>query len=816
MMDSIAMPPAGPRRRHMLAAVLVSAVVIAYYVSHAMEGRSLAEGEGVTYYMPMRTAVADAWRDGRWPLWNPYICGGMPLLGDCQAGAFYPPNLLYLWLGPVAATNIVILGGHILAVWGMVILLRTYGVSAWASAAGAIAFVFSGFMIAHMGHVTIANAAVWLPWLCWVTHKWCVCGRRRWLVAGVLLWSIQFMAGHPQIVVYSAIIVGMQVVSLLVRRVTTPLRAFGGLAMTAGLAVAICGIQIWPTLALSGETGRTLHASLMLFQNYRFAIQYTPLLWAPYLFGTQADTPLHWTWWGDWNFVEQAGYVGLLPWMLVPAAAFLQGGRARFGRAWAVIGGLQLIMAWNTDTPAGRLLFHVPIYNSFESAGRHLLGVILALSICAAVGLDALAEGVRSRRRRWSRRGVCAVAFIVLAILVGGAWGYEYAVVDVHYRLAWTRWRPSLAQRPWAVAPWAFIAPAVMTALSAWAVMRYANRPRSSTRAVVLAVLLVDVLSAGYLCAWRWRYEGTYRPSPPPPELARLLVRPESGQPPPRYLLFGPWGAEYAVNPQGNMRYHLSSLNGYGPFELSRFRDMMGGMCVDGQVDKESLLGTSRALDLWSCRYVIVRRWANDIVPSARNDPSRYRAVTVVGDMEVYENLDALPHARFVDHVAVASSDPAMLRTIESGRLEDGREFDASRVALVSSRADRDLLVRTRPTSGPAAATAISDQRSVRWLTYGDARLRLQTRSECDTVLVLAEACLDGWTAVLDGHEPVPIVRADYLLRAIRVPAGTHIVEMRYQPTSLTHGGMVSLAGLGGLALVALWPRRGVARTNGK
>ena len=214
-LDALPMPP---RRQHALAAVVLSAIIVAYYLPQALAGRSLGEGEGVIYYLPMRAAVADAWRNGRWPLWNPYVCGGMPLLADCQAGAFYPPNLLYLWFEPVVAMNIVVLGGHIVAAWGMVFLLRAYRVSAWAAGVGATAFVFSGFLVAHMGHVSIVNAAVWLPWLCVATHHWCAGGGRRWLVAAALLWATQFFAGHPQIVVYSAIIVGMQVVALLVRR----------------------------------------------------------------------------------------------------------------------------------------------------------------------------------------------------------------------------------------------------------------------------------------------------------------------------------------------------------------------------------------------------------------------------------------------------------------------------------------------------------------------------------------------------------------------------------------------------------------------
>lgn len=163
-----------PLRQYVIAAAALTAVILVFFLPQALRGVSLGEGEGVTFYLPMRVLVADAWRHGHWPAWNPYVYGGMPLLADCQAGAFYPPNLLYLWLTPLAAMNAILLGEKVLAAWGMVLLLRAYRVSPLSAAVGAGVFTFGGFMVAHMGHVSIVNAAAWIPWICLVTYYWCV------------------------------------------------------------------------------------------------------------------------------------------------------------------------------------------------------------------------------------------------------------------------------------------------------------------------------------------------------------------------------------------------------------------------------------------------------------------------------------------------------------------------------------------------------------------------------------------------------------------------------------------------------------------
>jgi hypothetical protein len=64
-----------------------------------------AHGDLFTYNYPILRVVAEQWKEGRVPLWNPYIFGGTPLLAAIQGGVFYAPNVLllleplWLWYG---------------------------------------------------------------------------------------------------------------------------------------------------------------------------------------------------------------------------------------------------------------------------------------------------------------------------------------------------------------------------------------------------------------------------------------------------------------------------------------------------------------------------------------------------------------------------------------------------------------------------------------------------------------------------------------------------------------------------------------------
>jgi len=61
-----------------------------------------------------------------------------------------------------------------------------------------------------------------------------------------------------------------------------------------------------------------------------------------------------------------------------------------------------------------------------------------------------------------------------------------------------------------------------------------------------------------------------------------------------------------------------------------------------------------------------------------------------------------------------------------------------------------------------------------------------------------SEARMSGWTATVDGRD-TPILAADYAFRAVEVPAGTHIVRLRYRSPGLIIGLVLSAAGLLGL-----------------
>ncbi len=86
---------------------------------------------------------------------------------------------------------------------------------------------------------------------------------------------------------------------------------------------------------------------------------------------------------------------------------------------------------------------------------------------------------------------------------------------------------------------------------------------------------------------------------------------------------------------------------------------------------------------------------------------------------------------------------------------------------------------------------------------YGIQNLELKTTTAGNNLLFVSETYYPvGWKAYLDGKE-IPIYRANYLFRAVVVPAGIHKLEMNFEPKGFYFGKNLSLAAnvivLGGL-----------------
>lgn len=83
---------------------------------------------------------------------------------------------------------------------------------------------------------------------------------------------------------------------------------------------------------------------------------------------------------------------------------------------------------------------------------------------------------------------------------------------------------------------------------------------------------------------------------------------------------------------------------------------------------------------------------------------------------------------------------------------------------------------------------------NIKLLEHNPPYLKYESESALNGLAVFSEIYYPkGWHAFIDGNE-VPILRANYTLRALEVPAGKHTIEFKFEPKPYTIGNKVTMA----------------------
>ena len=179
-------------------------------------------------------------------------------------------------------------------------------------------------------------------------------------------------------------------------------------------------------------------------------------------------------------------------------------------------------------------------------------------------------------------------------------------------------------------------------------------------------------------------------------------------------------------------------------------------------------------------------------------EPGRWQRRLETAGVSVFENGAALPRAWLVSRVRSLSA-PDVLRTIRTGALPDGSEFDPRTMALVEDDGDHD-----HGEPDPDARVEVVEPSS--------RRLRVAIRSRSPTFLVLSDSFDPGWQARVDG-QPARLLRVNYVQSGLPLTAGEHHVSLSYEPWPFRLG--VALSAVALVMLAALGLRRDARRPVG-
>jgi hypothetical protein len=794
--------PLGKFLRHRFSAGRYSdlAAGLVIFILTLIAGRGLVGGgvltgmDTTTQFYPWYQHLGESLRSGDIPAWSPHQFSGAPFAGDPLSGWMYLPAMVFFTALPLtAAAQGYILAHLLLAGLGTYALARALRMNVAGALLAAVAHEFTGHLFFRSACcLAFVDVVAWLP-LALLGAELAV-RSSRWLDRG-LWWGLSGLA------------LGQMLAAWLGQGSYYALLALGGF-------VAYRTLLFPPENIRSRVGGLVLHGGAVLLFGFALAaagilprLEYNALsnLAGGYA-GEGATTPTGGWSLGDWKRLLVPGnvYVGLLTASLALAAPLVA--RARHAVPYFAF----LSLAVLTLSGQGPTLLHSTLYDllpAFDRLHPHApqrVTMVLYLGLAMLAGATLSALGPERRRSTIALASLPVLAALFLVTRVGST--SQEKLADFVRSGGRTLF---LLENVFSIPAEALIlALAALTLVLAYALL---PRGRGLVAALLVGVLFVDLLTSSRSLFDRLEQargggqllkmdlSAYYGPTG-----AAEFLRSRTREEPARYFGYG--SLAYAVRfsdmqtaallvNNAATSYGLQDVQGYNAVQLARYAEYM--TALNGRAQNRHFADVlpegldSPLLDLLNVRYIITpaatspnRAYMQDLkdtLPTAYEDDR----------VQILENREALPRAWIVHSARQATPEEA-LKLLGSGAV------DPRKTALLE-RPPPDLALPDDASSDRASVTE-----------YEAGRIKLNTTTGAAGLLVLSEVYYPAWKAYVDG-EPVPLLRADHLLRAVPIPAGEHLVELRYESSALKAGAAISLiayAALVGLVVTRARPWR--------
>jgi hypothetical protein len=765
-------------------------------------------GDLASFFYPMHVFAAASLHAGEFPLWNPHLFSGMPFAADIQSGLFYPLNWLFWLLGyPLGYEKLegLVLLHYWLAACFSYAFARSLGLGRWPGVLAGTLYAFSGFMVAHLGHLTMLEAATWFPLVLLATNQ---AARRnrgvagwRWSVTVGLFLAVSLLAGHFQLFLYNfyaalifwiavawrakvrlpALAPEVEAASLSPSTIfsITPKLAFlqnywvrqalkGGLALLvlAGLTL----VQVWPFYELGQLSVRSAISYEDSNQFGMWPVGLIDLL-LPNLFSPNPQA-----YFGYWSNTEVLGYIGLFSFALAGLGLFLRpANRSGFYPIFFValaIAGLIFSLAGYTIFQGWFYQF-IPALNLTRGAGRLLVWFDFGLAIAAAFGLQFWLE-YRARPHepesekvlRWGWRGLAllALALIILPLplLYSQVLASPGNINDLVVR-----------------GINGLVLAVILLGLSATLLRLYYRRlPGPDAGAfLALALLVFDLFSAraGFNPQVGSVVNAFYHD-----ETARFI---KEQDPAGQYRLDASVGSVSQVwQANTTQLYGLNDLRGLAnPLQLAGYETFWNSLTAS-QKDFRAV----PTYNLLGARYVLARN---------KEDPTGPQFKLVYQDsrpgvkLNLFENSQVLPLGWLVHRSEIKPANEILLALLspdfkpnETVYLESGRKLEGS--------------------AGPQPGE------EVRLVKHSANHLQFEVMLSSEGYLLVNQAYYPGWQVQIDGGEKSRLEKANYSFGAVYLPAGKHTVNLEFAPASFGFGLIFSGISLFAVLLFLLWPLR--------
>ena len=717
---------------------------------------------------------------GSFPLWNPYIYGGLPYVAAMHGDIFYPTFLLRMIMPTDVAMTVGFMVHIFLAGLFTYYFLRAWGLGFYPALIGGLAYMMGGPIASYVspGHDGKLFVSALTPLALWMLIRGIRDGKLWAFGVFAFATGLAVLSPHPQLLQYMLLISGAFTLFLafaasddgvkLPRK--TALTRLGLSAAAVAIGMVIGAVQYLPVMEYVPWSPRAGGKGYEYATTYSFPIEELINTYVPQFSGILDN------YWGRNGIHLHSEYLGVSILILaVLGFGAVRSARRSFARFWLGTMLVALLWALGGSTPFFHIIYAiVPGTKFFRAPSTIIYLVGLAIAVFAALGVER-ALTLRFSRGYLIKWGIAAAVLLLLgvsggltsmattlaipqmservplganALVIGSLRSFFAAAVTlgVLFALLTGKLRPVTAA--WALA--------ALVALDLWSIERLYWQFSPPAAQLYASDAIIDSLKA----------------TKEPARVLALQLTPQTDARRDPYL---------STESNGLMVHGIRQVVGYHGNSLGRYNDLIEGrQLIDPQL-----------WHLLNVRYLLTDA---DTIPLEGTKRIAGPVKNVAGSTEYLYQLPGDNAFAWVAPVIVKAGDEPVRTTIFDPR------FDATRVALVDSAAP---VVGTQISAMPPA-TGIG----VHTASYAPGHIQLELSKPAPTgsALVVSENYYPGWKATVDGKE-APVVRTDYSLMSVVLPAGATHVKLTFTSPAYQRGKMLTLLAL---ALSLVWIGAGV------
>ena len=762
---------------HLVAIVTFVLLVMVYFAPQVFENKQLPQGDMISARGMGHDAREYHEQTGEWSHWSNSMFGGMPynVTSGVDSKSIFRPISTLMKVSFHGETTAVLW----LLLIGFYIFMLAVGSGPWLGIVGAIAFAFGSYnlIIIGAGHVTKGWVLATVPA---VIGGCMLCYQKKYIVGFIvtlLATGLNVYWNHQQISYYTLLMLIPLAITYLIYAIREKKQkqfwtASAALVVAAIMAIAPAMDKLLPTWDYSKETMRggavlkgtedSKAGKSGLNREYAFQWSYgkaeTMTLLIPNFYGGSSNYALGEdsetyktvkkyagssqakqilkslpTYWGDQPFTSGPVYAGAIICFLFVLGLLAVKGPERWWLLAAVIIGI--LLSWGRNLPSlnNWLFDHLPLYNKFRTPSMSLVMTTTAMVMLGMLALRVLLKKEVELKHIYIATGITGGLCLLFALFPGLAGGFT-AKMDAQLPEWLSECLLDDRRAMLTSDAWRSLCFILLAAAGAFAYLKI-EKMRSG---IVIALMGVLILADLWTVDKRFLNDDHFVP-----KKRNLVTMTEADKQiladkDPNYRVLNLTTSTFN---DAQTSYFHKSVGGYSPAKLRRYQDIIDYYFA-GNINMN-------VLNMLNTRYVITQQG-------------------------VQYNPEAFGNAWFVQNIDWVNNPNEEIAAI--GNID------------LLQRAVIDTCWRTKVSDG----LAMTQPASIRLTKYANpGNLFYESESTEDGLAVFSEVYYKTWKAFIDGKE-VPVVRANYILRAIEVPAGKHTIEFKCEDDLLLDTQIVS------------------------